>query len=130
MKTYQIKFRVATRVLTSLLERIGEVGPVVIEVVDETPPVVTYSDIPGVQAYNGYADKSIPTPRMLYGTGKQAILDRLKDGPVPYHALADTYTNAGLKKSGLGAALGKMRAARLIEKTSAGWWILTEKKEV
>jgi hypothetical protein len=58
------------------------------------------------------------------GLGKKTIIDRLKDGPVPYHALANTYENAGLKKSGLGAALAKLLAAGLIERGIRGFWKL------
>lgn len=135
MKVFQIKFRIEAPRLAGVLERLGDVGPVVVEGVDETP---TKDSIRGaiikigkdMQAIapaweENTVDHSIPTTRRLYGLGKQILLDRLKDGPVPFHALADTYVNAGLKKSGLGSALGKLLVARLVERDEKpGFWKL------
>ena len=142
MKLFQVKFRIDPDRLGEVMERLSDVGPVVVEhVVDDEPPtirkdIVNFGQIladmkkaheaepSNLKWTENTVDHSKVIPRRPYGLGKQTLLDRLKDGPVPYHALMDTYMNAGLKKTGLGSALGTMLVAGLIERGEPGFWKL------
>lgn len=124
MKTYQIKFRISTWDLSQVLESLGNVGPVVVELIDDGKEVlgkvsqeVVVNTKPKKEIYRGYK------------SGRQIILDALQDGPVSTRVLRVKYDKAGLSVKGLGAALAKTQVAGLIQRTTKGWWELTEKKE-
>lgn len=131
MKVYQLKFRISCHDLGQVLESLGDVGPVVVELVDEpvtnvTRAIFTQRSVIASEAVQ--TEGWIPTAKK-YGTGKQTVLDKLAGGPAPFTAIADVYVAAGMKKTGLGALLSKMLIAGLIQRGKQGWWELTEKKE-